>query len=128
MKQQIVLVAAIAALGIVSGDRGQSIGAESAQANPATSFFVSSTGSKTANLGGLRGADKICQQLASAVGLGNKTWHAYLSAEHDPDNGNNPTDARSRIGTGPWANARGVARSARVAVIRIRVDFMVWVS
>lgn len=108
MKQQIVLVAAIAALGIVSGDRGQSIGAESAQANPATSFFVSSTGSKTANLGGLRGADKICQQLASAVGLGNKTWHAYLSAEHDPDNGNKPTDARSRIGTGPWTNVKGV--------------------
>jgi len=88
MKQQIVLLAAMAALGIVSGDRGQSIGAESAQADPATSFFVSSTGSKTANLGGLRGADKICQQLASAVGLGNKTWHAYLSAERDPDNGN----------------------------------------
>ena len=40
------------------------------------SFFVTSTGSKTANLGGLRGADKICQGLASSVGLGNKTWHA----------------------------------------------------
>src|SRR5215831_10349626 len=46
MKRQIVLLAAMAALGIVSGDRGQSIGAESAQADPATSFFVSSTGSK----------------------------------------------------------------------------------
>jgi hypothetical protein len=59
-------------------------------------------------LGGLRGADKICQGLASAVGLGNKTWRAYLSAERDPDNGNKPTDARSRIGTGPWSNAKGV--------------------
>jgi len=33
------------------------MGAESAQANPATSFFVTSTESKTANLGGMRGAD-----------------------------------------------------------------------
>jgi hypothetical protein len=31
-----------------------------------------------------------------------------LSAEKDPDNGNKPTDARSRIGTGPWSNAKSV--------------------
>jgi hypothetical protein len=108
VKQRIFLLAALAALGIVSSDKAQSIGAESVQTNPAMTFFVSSTGSKTANLGGLRGADKICQALASAVGLGNKTWHAYLSAERDPDNGNKSTDARSRIGTGPWSNAKGV--------------------
>jgi hypothetical protein len=110
MKQQILLLATMAAFGviIISGDRSQSMGAEGAQANPATSFFVTSTGSKTANLGGLKGADKICQQLASTVGLGNKTWHAYLSVERDPDNGNKPTDARGRIGTGPWSNAKGV--------------------
>ena len=108
MKQHIFLLAAMAALGVVSSDRGQSIGAEGAQASPAMSFFVTSTGSKTANLGGLRGADKVCRDLASAVGLGNKTWRAYLSAERDPDNGNKPTDARSRIGTGPWSNAKGV--------------------
>ena len=102
------LLATMAALGVVSGHRGQSIGAEGAQASPAMNFFVSSAESKTANLGGLRGADKICQGLASAVGLGNKTWRAYLSVERDPDNGNKPTDARSRIGTGPWSNAKGV--------------------
>ena len=107
MKRQICLVAALAALGLVSSDKSQSIGAESAQANPATNFFVSSTGSKTANLGGLSGADKTCQALASAVGLGNKTWRAYLSVERDPGNGNKPTDARSRIGAGPWMNAKG---------------------
>src|SRR5206468_6865007 len=76
MKQHIFLLAAMAALGVVSSDRGQSIGAEGAQASPAMSFFVTSTGSKTANLGGLRGADKVCRDLASAVGLGNKTWRA----------------------------------------------------
>lgn len=108
MKQPIFVFAAAAVVSVLSGDSGQSMGAESAQANPAMSFFVTSTGSKTANLGGLRGADKICQNLASGVGLGNKTWHAYLSAEHDPGNGNKPTDARSRIGNGPWTNSKGV--------------------
>jgi hypothetical protein len=108
MKRHIFLLAAMAALGVVSIDREHSIAAESAKVSPDMSFFVSSTGSKTANLGGLRGADKTCQELASAVGLGNKPWRAYLSAERDPDNGNKPTDARSRIGTGPWSNAKGV--------------------
>jgi hypothetical protein len=90
MKQHIFLLAAMAALGVVSGHGDQSIGAESAQVSSAMSFFVSGAESKTANLGGLRGADKICQGLASAVGLGNKTWRAYLSAERDPDNATSP--------------------------------------
>jgi len=120
MKQPIFLLAAMAALGVVSGHRDQSIGAESAQTSPAMSFFVSSVGSKTANLGGLRGADRICQELASAVGLGNKTWRAYLSAERDLDNGNKPTDARSRIGTGPWSNAKGVVVAKDLAELHAR--------
>src|SRR5882672_4015090 len=46
-----------------------------------TSFFVTSAGSgKGADLGGLAGADRHCQDLAGAVGAGGKTWHAYLSA------------------------------------------------
>ena len=72
------------------------------------SFFVTSATSTTGNLGGLRGADRICQDLAAGVGFGNKTWRAYLSVERDADNGNGPTDARSRIGTGPWFNSAGV--------------------
>jgi hypothetical protein len=44
--------------------------------NPTMSFFVSSTGGATANLGGLAGADKRCQDLAEAAGAGAKTWHA----------------------------------------------------
>jgi hypothetical protein len=68
-------------------------------------FFVTSTRSTTGNLGGLRGGDAICQSLAAAVGMGGKRWRAYLSAERDPDNNNGQTDARSRIGRGPWFNA-----------------------
>src|SRR5262245_17780197 len=71
-------------------------------------FFVTSATSVTGNLGGLHGADALCQRLAPVVGLGAKTWRAYLSVEHDSENGNRPTDARSRIGNGPWVNANGV--------------------
>jgi hypothetical protein len=69
------------------------------------SVFVSSARSATGNLGGLRGADAICQNLAAGAGAGNKTWRAYLSVESDPNNGGRPTDARNRIGAGPWFNA-----------------------
>src|SRR5262245_25574896 len=65
------------------------------------SFFVTSVGSgKGADLGGVAGADKHCQELADSVGAGGKTWHAYLSAAG--------VNARDRIGTGPWQNAKGV--------------------
>jgi hypothetical protein len=114
---RIVILAAVVLLGC---DWHQSFGADSAQPNPATTFFVSSARHKTANLGGLRGADRICQDLASAVGLGNKTWHAYLSVEHDPDNGNKPTDARTRIGTGPWTNAKGVVLAKNLNELHAR--------
>jgi len=81
--------------------------AASAPTSPNMSFFVSSAQSKTGNLGGLAGADRICQNLAAAVGLGSKTWRAYLSVDRDPAT-NKPIDARSRIGNGPWFNANGV--------------------
>jgi hypothetical protein len=83
-------------------------------------FFVSSTRSTTGNLGGLRGADATCQQLAAAAGGGGHTWRAYLSAEHDPDNGGNAVDARSRIGIGPWRNANGVLVARNVAELHSR--------
>ena len=46
MKQRIFLLAAMAALGVVSSDRDQSMGAESAQANPAMSFCHSALGAR----------------------------------------------------------------------------------
>ena len=70
----------------------------------ATTFFVTSTTSVTGNLGGLAGADATCQRLAGAAGHSG-TWRAYLSVERDPSNGNQPTHARDRIGSGPWHNA-----------------------
>jgi hypothetical protein len=79
---------------------------QSTAANPMT-FFVTSAGSgKGADLGGLSGADKICQDLAQAAGAGNLTWHAYLSAT--AAGGAAAVNARDRIGRGPWTNAKGV--------------------
>jgi hypothetical protein len=69
-------------------------------AEPRLSFFVTSVGSGAmgGDLGGLAGADAICQGLAAAVGAGDLTWHAYLSTSNE--------NARDRIGTGPWYNVR----------------------
>ena len=88
--------------------------ATSAQAQPTMSFFITSAGSGDgANLGGLAGADKICQTLATAAGAGSKTWHAYLSAA--AANGQPAVNAKDRIGKGPWFNAKGVQVAASVA-------------
>ena len=66
-------------------------------------FFVTSVGiGKGGDLGGLAGADAHCQRLATAVGAGNRTWHAYLSTQARP--GQPAVNARDRIGTGPWFN------------------------
>ena len=70
------------------------------------SFFVTSAGSgKGADLGGLAGADALCQQLAGAAGAGGRTWRAYLSTQ--AANGQPAVNARDRIGQGPWRNAKG---------------------
>jgi hypothetical protein len=66
-------------------------------------FFVTSVGSgKGGDLGGLSGADAHCQSLA--VGAGARTWHAYLSTQTTA--GVPAVNARDRIGSGPWYNAK----------------------
>lgn len=83
-------------------------GAGGGGAAPKTTFFVTSDTSATADLGGLTGADMRCQNLASAAGWGAHTFHAYLSAEQDPEDSSQAVNARDRIGEGPWHNAKGV--------------------
>lgn len=73
------------------------------------SFFVTSVGpGKGGNLGGLEGADRHCQSLATAVGAGMGSWRAYLSTQAAALNDPNAVNARDRIGSGPWFNAKGV--------------------
>jgi hypothetical protein len=77
-------------------------------------FFITSAGSGDgANLGGLDGADKLCQKLAEAAGSKGRTWRAYLSAS--ASGGQAAVNARDRIGPGPWHNAKGVAVATSVA-------------
>jgi hypothetical protein len=87
---------------------------------PATgpmSFFITSVGSgKGADFGGIAGADAHCQKLATAAGS-SKNWRAYLSAPGKFPSaataaapaapGEPSVNARDRIGTGPWFNAKG---------------------
>jgi hypothetical protein len=92
----------------------------SPSSRPSVSFFVTSATSVTGNLGGLPGADATCARLASAAGLGGQTWRAYLSVERDPANGNQPTHARDRIGSGPWYNAAMGLVAGNVAELHAR--------
>ncbi len=85
------------------------------------SFFVTSleairelSGSEDGfggDFGGLEGADEICQTIAEGVGMGHKTWRAFLSVVEGPDG--EPAHAIDRIGGGPWydANERLVAEN-----------------
>src|SRR5262245_54034501 len=81
--------------------------------NPMTFFITSSGPGKGADLGGLAGADRHCQSLAAAAGAGNRTWRAYLSTT--ASGGQAAVNARDRIGTGPWANAKGIVVAQSVA-------------
>ena len=78
--------------------------------NP-TTFFVTSAGpGKGADLGGLAGADAHCEKLASAAGVGDRGWRAYLSTT-----GAAGVNARERIGAGPWRNVKGELIASDVA-------------
>ena len=106
MKQSLPIIIALCALPIA------------AQQPPAArqpmSFFITSVGSGNgANLSGLAGADKHCQQLATAAGAGNRTWHAYLSTS--AEEGKPAVNARDRIGAGPWYNAKGASVAKNLA-------------
>jgi hypothetical protein len=99
------LVAGAALSALIAACAGMGMGQKSD-----LGFFVTSTGpGKGADLGGLAGADRQCQTLAAAVGAGSRTWHAYLSTT-----GPGGVNARDRIGSGPWKNAKGVVIAENV--------------
>lgn len=102
----LILSASVALLTLSSG---------AALAQPAgMTFFASSAGSgRGADLGGLAGADQLCQTLATAAGAGARTWRAYLSSQ--ALGGAAAINARDRIGRGPWQNSAGVVVAKNVA-------------
>src|SRR5688500_7270720 len=109
----------LASLVVACGCSGDSSPSSPSASNP-LSFFVTSQTSVTGNLGGLAGADATCQRLAESVGQGNRFWRAYLSVERDASNNNQPTNARDRIGIGPWHNANGVLVANNLAELHAR--------
>jgi hypothetical protein len=99
MKIGFALAATLAVIGFGAGT------AQAQQAGAMT-FFVTSAGlGKGADLGGLDGADRHCQTLATAAGSTGKTWKAYLSTQ--AVGGATAVNAKDRIGKGPWQNAKG---------------------
>jgi hypothetical protein len=81
---------------------GGSTGGQAQQSE--ISFFITGAGpGKGGDLGGLNGADQLCQLLGATAGAGTKTWRAYLSTQ-----GPGAVNARDRIGRGPWLNAKGI--------------------
>jgi hypothetical protein len=78
-------------------------------------FFIADNPSGTGNLGGLTGADQICQSEAQALGgrAAMRTWHAYLSQEQRGTQMR--VNARDRIGSGPWYNVKGQLIAASIA-------------
>ena len=109
-----VTVAVVSATYLLAQQPAGAAGAQPAAAPPPPmSFFVTSVGKGDgANLGGLAGADAHCQALATAAGRGAAVWHAYLSTQ-----GPGAVNARDRIGSGPWHNARGQVIAADNAVL-----------
>ena len=98
--------AVVAALALAAAGLSAQSYAQKADAQKKMSFFVTSAGpGKGADLGGLAGADRICQSLAQSAGAGNRTWRAYLSSS--ASGGARAVNARDRIGRGPWSNAKG---------------------
>jgi hypothetical protein len=95
---------------------GSTVTPDAASNGPPFSFFVTSIESMRklsksqngfgGNLGGLEGADKICQDIAAEVGAGHKTWRAFLSATKGKDGGG-PVHAIDRVGNGPWYDRNG---------------------
>jgi hypothetical protein len=96
-----------------------SVAATQAQAqqhpqSPEMGFFVVGNGpGKGGDLGGIEGADRHCQELATRAGAGGKTWRAYLSTQ--AADGKPAVNAKDRIGNGPWKNFKGLVVATSVA-------------
>lgn len=105
--RRIPLVLALSSAALLAACAG--MGGTMGGGNPMGFFVTSSNPGKGADFGGLAGADRHCQALATAAGAGGKTWRAYLSTT-----GAGGENARDRIGRGPWMNAKGVVIASDV--------------
>ncbi|MDC1287232.1 hypothetical protein N8198_05045 [Gammaproteobacteria bacterium] len=110
-KKKPATIVLLATLAVVGAGLGVSAYAQQSE----MTFFITSDGpGDGANLGGLEGADAHCTKLAGAAGSKLTNWKAYLSVNAKIDRSSGKAkvvpgvNARDRIGSGPWHNARGV--------------------
>jgi len=90
-KNRKIIVVGLAFCGLLAGGLAQT-----QMPTGSMSFFLTSAGSGDGgNLGGLEGADAICDSLAESVDQGDLIWRAYLSTQ-----GSDAVNARDRIGPG----------------------------
>lgn len=90
---------------------------QAAEDQPPMTFFITST-DQNGNLGGLAGADALCQRLAQSAGApATRTWRAYLSTQ-----GEGAVNARDRIGDGPWHAANGAKIADSVADLHSDIE------
>jgi len=110
MNSRRALLAVTATVGALALTGLSTVAQQQSDEPPEMGFFITSVGiGDGANLGGLAGADAHCQELADAVGSGQRTWRAYLSTQ-----GGGAVNARDRIGSGPWANVEGLVMATSV--------------
>jgi len=108
----VALVSVLAGSGAALAQQAQAPAGPPPVPHPIGFFVTSTTPAGSGNLGGLAGADKICQDLAASAGAGKRTWHAYLSTQTtQAAPGEN---ARDRIGPGPGYNAKNALIAANV--------------
>lgn len=107
------ITAGAAALGIAAA--GFALHSTAIAQDADMTFFITSAGpGNGGDLGGIEGADAHCASLAKAAGSELTDWKAYLSVTAGIDrSGDSPKvipgiNARDRIGSGPWNNAKGV--------------------
>jgi hypothetical protein len=110
----LVIIALAVSFLLAPATQAQQRGGPPAEPEPLPmGFFITSAGlGNGADLGGLDGADAHCQNLAEAVGAGDREWRAYLSTQETEDEA--AVNAIDRIGEGPWANAKGVVIASSI--------------
>jgi hypothetical protein len=115
MKKTVVGVVAaimlICSFVVLAGQAPQGGGGGQRGPQQPMSFFIAVNPGVGAKLGGLEGADRMCQMQAMEAGS-MKTFRAYLSTQ-----GPMAVNARDRIGQGPWYGARGQLIAMNLSIL-----------
>lgn len=110
MKRKFLRNIAIAA---IAGASLASCSSLNAPGLPTTFFITSANPGSGGALGGLAGADALCERLAAGAGVGGRNWRAYLSTQ--VSGAVAAVNARDRIGNGPWMNVKGMVIANNLA-------------